>query len=74
MDPSLYAASITYPDFRSHLNNYPDYVPSQIQRLEELRLQEIPETLGKRSKDGDAFMEKAEAKSLMEWKLYDTQP
>ena len=74
MDSSLYAASITYPDFESHLNSYPDYVPSQIQRLEELRLQEIPETLGKRRKDGDAFIEKAEARSLMEWKLYVSKP
>lgn len=51
MNFSLYASWIIYPDFKSHLNSYPDYVLSTIQRLEELRLQEIPETLGKRRKD-----------------------
>ena len=74
MDCTLYASSITCSDFKSHLDSYPNYVPFKIQRLEELRLQEIPETLGKRQKDGDALIEKTEAKSLMEWKLYDTPP
>lgn len=70
MDSSLHASSITLSDFKSHLDSYPDYVPSKIQGLEELRLHEIPETLGKRRKDGDAFIEKTEAMSLLKWKLY----
>ena len=69
MKSNLIASSITYADFNAHLALYPEHVPQKIQGLEELRLREIPIILAQRRKDGDAFLEKTELTSLVEWKL-----
>ena len=70
MESSLQASSITYADFKYHLDKYPGHVPTKLQSLENLRLQEVPETLEQRRKAGDAFLEKPEVTGLVEWKLY----
>ena len=41
----------------------------QLSDLEELRLSTIPQTLAQRKGDGNAFLEKSEVTSLVEWKL-----
>ena len=63
-------ANITLPALQTHVEFYESLVPSTIAGLEELRLHSIPETLAQRKKDGDAFLEKTEVISLVEWKLY----
>ena len=60
---------ITLKPLQTHLQSYESHVPEKIQGLESLRLNEIPETLAQRKKDGDAFLEKTEVTSLVEWKL-----
>ena len=66
------AAHVTYSDLKTHLLLYESHVPPNIQGLESLRINEIPETLAQRKKDGEAFLEKEEVKSLVEWKLWVT--
>ena len=41
-----------------------------LDQLNELRYHTIPETLRSRKDDGEAFLEKAELVSLVDWKLY----
>ena len=65
---------ISLETLRTHLNSYDSHVPEKIQGLEEIRLRTIPETLAQRKKDGKAFLEKAEVISLVEWKLYVSNP
>ncbi|KAK3175298.1 hypothetical protein OEA41_002545 [Lepraria neglecta] len=60
---------ITLKSLQTHLQSYESHVPEKIQGLESLRLNEIPEILAQRKKDGDAFLEKTEVTSLVEWKL-----
>ncbi|KAL9129558.1 MAG: hypothetical protein Q9217_002014 [Psora testacea] len=50
-------------------SRYERIVPKALQRLEEVRLEEIPKALAQRKKDGDAFLEKSEVTALVEWKL-----
>ncbi|KAL2044766.1 hypothetical protein N7G274_002541 [Stereocaulon virgatum] len=60
---------ITLPTLQSHLLSYESHVPDKIQKLESLRVNDIPETLAQRKKVGNAFLEKNEVTSLVEWKL-----
>lgn len=61
---------ITLETLQSHLLSYESHVPDKIQGLESLRGKDIPETLAQRTKNGNAFLEKNEVTSLVEWKLY----
>jgi hypothetical protein len=61
---------ITLKTLQSHRLSYESHVPDKIQGLESLRGVDIPETLTQRKKDGNAFLEKNEVMSLVEWKLY----
>ncbi|KAL9583139.1 MAG: hypothetical protein Q9212_002888 [Teloschistes hypoglaucus] len=65
----LPAEKISYHDFKTMLGCFAEYAPKKIQGLEELRYNEIPEVLAQRKKDGEAFLEKTEVQSLIEWKL-----
>lgn len=69
MEASLQPDKIKLEDFSSYLKTYNSVVPSKIQGLQELRLRQIPEVLEQRRKDEDAFLEKTELTSLVEWKL-----
>ncbi|KAL8777741.1 MAG: hypothetical protein Q9194_002376 [Teloschistes cf. exilis] len=72
-DPSpdrLPAHKISYHDFSTMLFSFAGRAPKKMEGLEELRYNEIPEVLAQRKKDGEAFLEKTEVQSLIEWKLY----
>lgn len=60
---------ISLDTLHAHLLSYESHVPDKTRGLEELRLSTIPETLVQRKKDGEAFLEKTEVTSLVEWKL-----
>ncbi|KAL8664187.1 MAG: hypothetical protein Q9202_003265 [Teloschistes flavicans] len=71
-DPSpdrLPADKISYHDFSTMLLSFAERAPKKIQGLEELRYNEIPKVLAQRKEDGEAFLEKTEVQSLIEWKL-----
>lgn len=70
MKPHFLSTQISFADFRHSVEDYPQQVPEKVQGLEELRYYEIPEALAQRRKAGEAFLEKTELKSLVEWKLY----
>ena len=63
------AAHVTYSDLQTHLLSYNSHVPPDIRRLELLRLKDTPEALAQRKKNGEAFLEKEEVTSLVQWKL-----
>lgn len=69
MKPEFSAEKISYDDFQDKLRFYSDHVPAKIQGLEELRLNEVPQVLSQRKKDGTTFLEKTEVTGLVEWKL-----
>ena len=70
MKPQLQPDAISLATFRRILAKYEDYVPGQLAELEQLRLHTIPRAISERSKEGGAYIEKDELKSLVEWKLY----
>ncbi|KAL8798696.1 MAG: hypothetical protein Q9200_007718 [Gallowayella weberi] len=64
--------TITYEDFDVYLTNYDlnkKRLPDNFEGLQELRYKDIPEVIAQRKKDGEAFLEKSEVQSLVEWKL-----
>ena len=69
MKASLQPDKITFDDFSIYKDAYDSVVPSRIQGLQEVRLKQVPEVLEQRRKDQDAFLEKPEVTSLVEWKL-----
>ena len=58
-----------YESIKKHLQSYPNHVPATLHNLDELRFSDIPATLAKRKSDGDAYLEKSEVVSLVQWKL-----
>lgn len=70
MKPSLSLDKISYEEFQGYLLLYEQHLPPNIEGLEKLRLEEVPEVLEARRASGDAFLEKTEARALMEWKLW----
>ena len=71
MEPTDGAAHVTYSDLQTHLS-YNSHVPPDIRRLDLLRLKDTPEALAQRKKNGEAFLEKEEVTSLVQWKLWVT--
>lgn len=69
MKPSFTPSQISYSDYIKSVENYPQYVPEKTQPLEPIRYSDIPETIVERRTAGEAFLEKAELQSLVEWKL-----
>ena len=74
MKSSHDANHISHQDLQRTLQRYESHVPSKISGLERLRLQEVPEILDQRKREGEAFLEKTEVTSLVEWKLYVFSP
>ena len=70
MKSNLNSHNVSYDDIQATVNRYKSHVPSKISGLEKLRLEEVPEVLKQRKADGDAFLEKTDVTSLVEWKLY----
>ena len=70
MENSELPAEISLNTLKDLVKRYDNYVPRDIQKLEEMRLRDIPETIVVRRKDGDPFLEKSEVTALVEWKLY----
>ena len=66
------AAHISYSNLKKHLRSYESHVPPNLQDLESLRLNDTPEALAQRKKNSEAFLEKKEVTSLVEWKLWVT--
>jgi len=62
--------SITYEALQHLVSRYDEHVPAKVRGLEDLRLREVPETLAKRKRDGEVFLQKEELRGLVEWKLY----
>lgn len=69
MDPDLDVSSISVADFDALLSQYDSVLPDKIRGLDEERMSGIPDALGKRKGDGDAFLVKDEVVRLVEWKL-----
>ena len=70
MKSSLTADKISYDDVQTTVQRYEGHVPPKISGLDKLRLEEVPSVLAQRKDDGEAFLEKTEVASLVEWKLY----
>ena len=69
MKTTLSPDKISYDDYKGYLGMYEHYLPAKIEGLDHLRLEDVPEILDMRRKDGDAFLEKTEVAALVEWKL-----
>ena len=72
MESTDSADHITYSDLQTRLLSYNSHVPPDIRRLDALRLNDTPEALAQRKKNGEAFLEKEEVTSLVQWKLWVT--
>ena len=51
------------------VSEYPKYIPDRLERLEEIRVTSLPESLAARKKEGEAFLTISELTDLVEWKL-----
>ena len=69
MKTSENLTTISYADLKSKYGAYSSIVPPTLYVLDTLRYEEIPDVLTQRQKDGNAFLEKTEVTSLVEWKL-----
>ena len=72
MDATNRPSQISLDRLHALTLRYNTQITDKIQRLEELRVITIPETLKQRKKDGTPLLEKTEVTSLVEWKLYVT--
>lgn len=63
------AHTVSRVDFNNILARYQDAVPAKLHDLDKLRFESIPEKVAQRKKEFDAFLEKEEVESLVEWKL-----
>lgn len=65
--------NISYDDFKIYRTCYDlekKKLPEKLEGLQELRYTDVPEVVAQRKDDGEAFLEKTEVQSLVEWKLY----
>ncbi|KAL8658763.1 MAG: hypothetical protein Q9226_000788 [Calogaya cf. arnoldii] len=72
MHTKLAPDTISYDDFKTYRTVYDlekKKLPDKLEGLSELRYTDIPEVVAQRKKDGEAFLEKTEVQSLVEWKL-----
>ena len=67
---SFSAHTVSRVDFNNILARYQDAVPAKLHDLDKLRFELIPEKVAQRQKESNAFLEKEEVESLVEWKLY----
>ncbi|KAK8210329.1 hypothetical protein M8818_003497 [Zalaria obscura] len=68
MDPSHHPNVIDASSFDALLDAYPSTVSSKLDELEKARLETIPAALEQR-KSSDAYLEKSEVQTLVDWKL-----
>ncbi|CAO1602416.1 hypothetical protein XANCAGTX0491_006028 [Xanthoria calcicola] len=64
--------NISYDDFKTYRTCYDlekKKLPEKLEGLQELRYTDVPEVVAQRKDDGEAFLEKTEVQSLVEWKL-----
>ncbi|KAI4242007.1 MAG: hypothetical protein L6R40_004234 [Gallowayella cf. fulva] len=72
MHTKLAPPTISYEDFKTYRTCYDlekKKLPEKFEGLQELRYNDVPEVVAQRKKDGEAFLEKTEVQSLVEWKL-----
>ncbi|KAL8995213.1 MAG: hypothetical protein Q9169_005001 [Polycauliona sp. 2 TL-2023] len=72
MHTKLAPDTISYVDFHTYWACYDidkKKLPDKLEGLSELRYTDVPEVVAQRKKDGEAFLEKTEVQSLVEWKL-----
>ncbi|KAL8728226.1 MAG: hypothetical protein Q9166_005529 [cf. Caloplaca sp. 2 TL-2023] len=72
MQTKLAPETISYEDFKTYRSVYDlekKKLPEKFEGLQELRYKDVPEVVAQRKKDGEAFLEKTEVQSLVEWKL-----
>ncbi|KAL8791232.1 MAG: hypothetical protein Q9213_000189 [Squamulea squamosa] len=72
MNTRLTPDTISYQDFETYRTVYDidkKKLPEKFEGLQELRYKDVPEVVAQRKKDGEAFLEKTEVQSLVEWKL-----
>ncbi|KAI9664582.1 MAG: hypothetical protein M1821_006028 [Bathelium mastoideum] len=69
MDSQYLPDTITTELVHELVSEYPEHVPDSLQRLEEVRMVSVPESLSKRTKNGKAYLSVNELAELMEWKL-----
>ncbi|KAL9023180.1 MAG: hypothetical protein Q9180_008346 [Flavoplaca navasiana] len=72
MQTQLVPDTISYDDFRTYRTCYDldkKKLPDKLEGLSKLRYTDGPEVVAQRQKDGEAFLEKTEVQSLVEWKL-----
>lgn len=67
---SFSAHAVSRVDFNNILARYQDAVPAKLHDLDKLRFESIPEKVAQRKEESNAFLEKEEVESLVEWKLY----
>ena len=67
---SFSAHTVSRVNFNDILARYQDAVPAKLHDLDKLRFESIPEKVAQRKEGFDAFLEKEEVESLVEWKLY----
>jgi hypothetical protein len=70
MQPKYAPSAVSYEDLQSQLRFSSSLYapPKEIKLLNDLRLHIIPETVQLRKKDGNAFLEKTELLTLVEWR------
>ena len=72
MESTDSADHVIYSHLKTRLLSYDSHIPPDIRRLDSLRLNDTPEALAQRKKNGEAFLEKEEVTSLVQWKLWVT--
>jgi hypothetical protein len=61
---------ITHASIQTLVESYADYLPADIEALEQARMIEIPDALASRDEgDQDAFLDRNEVSKLVQWKL-----
>ena len=70
MKKTLQIESISLSTFEDALKGYAIHVPPELNELDQLRYNHIPETLQQRRENGgEVYLEKAEVTKLVDWKL-----
>jgi hypothetical protein len=54
---------------KEYVQAYPQYVPKQLEELDPVRYETMPDTLRKRKAEGESYLEKDEVLKLVKWKL-----
>ncbi|KAF2872449.1 hypothetical protein BDV95DRAFT_593824 [Massariosphaeria phaeospora] len=67
--PPLTVSAISLAAFKTILSPYPSTVSDKLKDLDTLRYDTIPASLAARKNSGDAFLQKDEVETLVEWKL-----